>query len=174
MTRTVRQATLADVDALVRLRAEMFAAMGVPETGGEWRAHARRWFADRIDDADYRLVVVEVDGEVVSCAVGAIRDAAPSPSVPEGRDVLISNVCTAPAHRGHGHGQAAFDAVMAWARRTGVGRAELMATELGRGMYVSAGFREERCPAMRAALSGPASRGAESDGRSARVATSMG
>nr|WP_179670295.1 GNAT family N-acetyltransferase [Nocardioides thalensis] len=148
----VRKAATPDVDALVDLRAEMFAAMGVAGAGEQWRDHARRWFVERLDDPDYCLAVVEVDGSVVSCATGAIRDAAPSPGVPDGRDVLISNVCTAPDHRGRGYGQAAFDAVMTWARQTGVGRAELMATGAGRGMYVRAGFRETAFPAMRASL----------------------
>lgn len=134
------------------LRAEMFSAMGVPETDRAWRANARTWFADRLDHPDYCIVVVDLDGTVVACAVGAVRDAAPSPGVPDGRDVLVSNVCTLPAHRGRGHARAAFGAVMDWARRTGVGRAELMATGEGRTMYEAAGFRESTFPAMRASL----------------------
>lgn len=151
----MRTATAADVDSLVDLRAEMFTAMGVAHAdvvSGAWRDRAREWFASRLDNPDYCFIVVEVDGRVVSCAAGAIRDAAPSPSVPGGRDVLVSNVCTAPDHRGQGHGKTAFEAVMSWARQTGVGRAELMATGLGRGMYESAGFRETDFPAMRATL----------------------
>lgn len=148
----VRKAKPTDVDALVRLRAEMFAAMDVADTEGVWQTQAHRWFRARIDDEHYCFVVVEVDGRVVSCAVAAVRDAAPSPGVPEGRDILISNVCTEPGYRGHGHGQAAFDAVMTWARHAGVGRAELMATAFGRAMYERAGFRETPFPAMRADL----------------------
>lgn len=99
-----------------------------------------------------RIVVVEVHGQIVSCALGAVRDAAPSPSVPEGRDVLVSNVSTAPDHRGRGYGRVAFDAVMTWARGLGIGRAELMATDFARDMYRRAGFRETTFPAMRADL----------------------
>lgn len=148
----VRVAQPADLDALVDLRAEMFRAMGTPDTNGPWREKARRWFADRLDHPDYRIVVVEAAGVVVACAVGAIRDAAPSPASPDGRDVLVSNVCTAEQSRGRGYGRAAFDAVMAWARRTGVGRAELMATDAGRRLYERAGFVGQECLAMRARL----------------------
>ena len=56
------------------------------------------------------------------------------------------------AHRGLGYGQAAFDAVMAWASQAGVGRAELMGTAVGRGMYERAGFQDVSFPAMRAAV----------------------
>lgn len=152
----VRRAGPADVTALVELRAAMFAAMSGAAadevTDTAWREQARAWFAARLDDAAYALVVVEVDGEVVSCAVGAVRDAAPSPAAPQGRDVLVSNVCTAAEHRGRGYGRLAFAAVMDWARETGVGRAELMATADGRAMYEQVGFRPNPHPVLRARL----------------------
>lgn len=148
----VRTACERDVDVLVDLRAAMFTAMGVTETDGLWRENARQWFAARLHDDDYCFAVVEVGDQVVACAAGAIRDAAPSPGAPEGRDVLVSNVCTLEGHRGHGHGRAAFDHVMAWARRSGVARAELMATASGRGLYERAGFAQTTFPAMRATL----------------------
>lgn len=154
VTVTVRSACERDVDALVSLRAEMFTAMGVvAETDGRWRENARQWFTDRLHDEDHCFAVVEVGDQVVACAAGAIRDAAPSPGSPEGRDVLVSNVCTATAHRGRGYGRAAFDHVMAWARRSGVARAELMATASGRGLYEGAGFEVTPFPAMRTRLS---------------------
>lgn len=150
---TVRPAREEDVDALVHLRAEMFAAMGVTEADDRWREQARQWFAARLHDDHYRFAVVEVSGRVVACAAGAVRDAAPSPGAPEGRDVLVSNVCTMATHRGHGYGQAAFEHVLDWARRSGVARAELMATASGRGLYERAGFTETAFPAMRVRLS---------------------
>lgn len=148
----VRRAAPADVAALVDLRAEMFDAMGVEASDESWRRAAHEWFETRLDDPDFGIFVVEDGGAVVASAVGAIRDAAPSPSSPSGRDVLINNVCTTSMHRGRGHGSAAFEAVLAWARGTGVRRAELMATEDGRGMYERAGFVEISSVAMRATL----------------------
>ena len=148
----VRRATAADAPALVELRAEMFRSMGSDVSDPAWREAARVWFASRVGHSDYGIVVVEVDGEVVATAMGAIRDAAPSPECPEGRDVLISNVCTLPGHRGRGYARAAFEGVMDWARGTGVARAELMATEGGSRMYERAGFAHTTWPAMRATL----------------------
>ncbi|OZF39754.1 hypothetical protein CH294_05860 [Rhodococcus sp. 14-2483-1-1] len=75
-----------------------------------------------------------------------------SPLSPDGRDVLISNVCTAPDARSQGFGGRAFDAVMEWARGTGIARAELMATPYGLGMYERNGFTANAFPAMRAQL----------------------
>ena len=111
----VRRATADDVDVLVELRAEMFRSMGSAGVDGPWQQASRQWFAERLDHADYGIFVVTAAGQVVASAVGSARDCAPSPSVPEGRDVLISTVCTFPEWRGRGHGQRAFDAVLDWA-----------------------------------------------------------
>lgn len=140
------------MQALVELREHMFVAMGVTDPDPTWRKNAHEWFSSRLDDPNYHFAVVEVGGTVVACAVGAVRDAAPSPAVPEGRDVLVNNVSTAPAFRGCGYGRMAFDSVMVWARELGIRRAELMATAVGRGMYERAGFRDTLFPAMRAKL----------------------
>lgn len=148
----VRRAEGSDVQALVELREHMFAAMGVTSPDPTWRKNAHEWFSSRLDDPNYHFAVVEVDGMVVACAVGAVRDAAPSPAAPEGRDVLVNNVSTAPPFRGRGYGRIAFESVMVWARELGIRRAELMATAVGRGMYERAGFCDTSFPAMRARL----------------------
>jgi GNAT superfamily N-acetyltransferase len=148
----IRMAQGTDVRSLVELREHMFAAMGVTSPDPTWRENAYEWFSSRLDDPNYHFAVVEVDGTVVACAVGAVRDAAPSPAAPEGRDVLVNNVSTAPPFRGRGYGRMAFDSVMVWARELGIRRAELMATAVRRGMYERAGFRDTQFPAMRARL----------------------
>lgn len=142
----------------MRLRAEMFRAMEVPQHDAtDWQAAAAEWLTRRLDDPRVCIMVVEVDGAVVAAAMGILREAPPSPHSPGG-DVLVCNVCTDPGVRGRGHGRAAFDAVFAWSRTVGAGRAELLATEDGRRMYEKAGFRASRSPVMRAPLlsSGPA------------------
>ncbi len=152
--RLVRRAVAADVLALVELRAEMFLAMntaGVERS--DWRTSAQDWFIGHLDDARVCIVVVEVGSRVVSTAMAAMRETAPSPSCPTGGDILISNVCTLPGARRQGHGQVAFAAVLEWAHSTGVPRAELMATSGGQAMYEAAGFAVTIYPAMRAPLS---------------------
>lgn len=138
--------------ALVNLRDQMFTSMSgaVPDDG--WRDSAHHWFATRIDDPTCCLVVVEVDGEVVSSAVGFERATIPSPGNPPGGDVHVNNVCTLPEHRGRGHAGAALAEVMRWARATGTARAELMATASGRSLYEREGFAVHGYPAMRATL----------------------
>lgn len=151
-TGCARRATARDLHVLVELRVEMFRAMGMQTGSPEWQQAARDWYAERLDHPDYGFFVVEVAGEVVASAVGAIREATPSPASPAGRDVLISNVCTFPDHRGSGYATAAFHAVVQWARGTGVTRAELMATDGGRRIYERVGFVTTRWPTMRMTL----------------------
>ncbi|MFP5021590.1 GNAT family N-acetyltransferase [Pseudonocardia phyllosphaerae] len=150
--RTVRRAVERDVPDLVRLRAEMFRAMGTPgHDAPSWQAAAAGWFTERIGDPRFCFAVVETGGAVVATAMGILRESAPSPGSSEG-DALIGNVCTDPGARRQGHARAAFDEVVAWAAESGAGRAELMATDEGRGMYEAAGFRVTHAPAMRAVL----------------------
>lgn len=150
--RTVRRATAADVEALTALRAEMFRAMTGNDVDGPWQDSARQWFAERLDDPRCCFIVVEVEGEVVSGAIGIKRDTPPSPGNPSGGDVHINNVCTLPEHRGRAHASAALAEIMRWAGTTGIGRVELMATEDGRELYEREGFVLHDYPAMRARL----------------------
>ena len=152
ITGEVRRARAGDEAALVELRAEMFRAMEIPVDDDVWRTNAHAWFEQRLAGPDHGIFVVAEDGRVVACAMGMVRDAAPSPTSPGGGDVLISNVCTAPDRRRLGYARAAFEAVLEWAREQGAGRAELMATEAGRPMYECAGFSARTAPLMRARL----------------------
>lgn len=137
---------------MVELRAEMFRAMDVLGGDDTWRSNARGWFEQHLNDPGCGIFVVIESGRVVACAMGLLRDAAPSPTSPDGGDVLISNVCTVPEHRGRGHGRAAFEAVVHWARSSGAGRAELLATQSGLPMYERAGFASRSAPLMRLML----------------------
>ena len=152
-SRVVRRADEHDVADLVRLRAEMFRAMGNPDHGDPgWQDSAGEWFRRRLDDQRFCLVVVEMNDEVVATAMGAVRDSAPSPAAPAGGDVLVSNICTDARARRQGHARAALDAVLEWCVTTGAGHVELMATDAGYSMYEAAGFRPVAWPAMRAPL----------------------
>ncbi|MEU6698660.1 GNAT family N-acetyltransferase [Pseudonocardia sp. NPDC046786] len=151
-SRQIRRAAARDIEDVVRLRAEMFRAMEVSQHDAtDWQAAAAEWLTRRLDDPRFCVMVVEVGGAVVATAMGILREAPPSPHSPGG-DVLVCNVCTDPEVRGQGHGRAAFDAVLAWSRTVGAGRAELLATEDGRRMYEKAGFRVSRSPVMRVHL----------------------
>lgn len=149
----VRRAGPADLDALLALRVLMFEAMGTPPgqlIDPVWREAAYRWFADRLDDLQVRLVVAELDGEVVCGAVGEVSSLIPGPSCPTGSVGLISNVATLPHARGRGLAAACTDALVTWfEEETDVTRIDLFATEAGALIYRTRGFTTSPFPAMR-------------------------
>jgi hypothetical protein len=70
--RVVRRAVEHDVADLVRLRAEMFRAMGNADHGDPgWQDSAGERFRRRMDDPRFCIVVVEANDEVVATAMAA-------------------------------------------------------------------------------------------------------
>jgi len=153
MRPTLRPATLADADDLVRMRAVMFAVMGASAEqldAAPWREEAAGWFRTQLPSRGFRAVVAEVDGQVVASACGQRTPLTPSPFIDSGSVGLLFNVATDPAHRGRGLASACTDAVLHWFdTETDVQRVDLFATDLGRPIYEARGFVDCAEPAMR-------------------------
>lgn len=132
----------------------MFAAMGTAGVEDpRWREAARAWFERELAGRHTCVVVAEEDGRLVACAMGQVRDEAPSPSNPTGGSGLVANVVTRPEFRRQGHARACLEALVSWFRdETEVGRLELFATGEGTGLYEGFGFRTHAWPAMRMPL----------------------
>ena len=149
---TVREATADDAAAMVVLRAVMFEAMGTPPeqlADGAWRRAAHDWFVERTGAPGVRVVVVEVDRQVVAGAVGEVTALVPGPTTPNGSVGLISNVATLPGHRGRGLASAVTDDLLAWfTEHTDVTRVDLFATSAGARLYAPRGFTVRAFPAM--------------------------
>ena len=149
----VRRADVNDVPALVRLRAVMFDAMGIPAGGTDaaWRTAAEAWFRAQLEaPAGFAAFVVDdpLLG-VVSAACGICDARAPGPrglSVVRGH---VFSIATDSPRRRRGHARA-------WFRLdTGAETVELSATSDGVELYRSLGFRERPHPTMRLGLSAP-------------------
>ena len=151
----IRPAVQDDIATIVALRSLMFEAMGVSSDevlDTVWQQEAARWVQLHLSDPGVRIMVAEAHGTVVSCAMGQVVDAMPSPSssAPAG---LISNVATFPRHRRLGFTHATVGALLEWFREeTDVERLSLNATEDGRPMYERYGFTEASFPEMRLRL----------------------
>ena len=133
----------------------MFEAMGSPGVADpRWRQAAREWFERELAGRHTCVMVAPGEGRLVACAMGQVREEAPSPSNPGGGSGLVANVVTLPDARRRGYARACLVALVRWFRdETDVGRLELFATGEGSGLYESVGFHRHEWPAMRMPLS---------------------
>ena len=137
---TLRPATPADAQALTRLRGFMHTAIGDTLTE-EWRVACSAAFLRRLASPGFVAYLVEVDGLAVSSGVGWLEEHLPSPHQLDGRRGHIASMSTDPAYRQQGHARLVFAALMDWFADQGISRVDLRATEDGRPLYESFGFR---------------------------------
>ncbi|MGW5240740.1 GNAT family N-acetyltransferase [Monashia sp. NPDC004114] len=110
---TIRPATRDDIDAVIRLRALMFSAMGVAGVDDDaWRRAATEWLERELPGRHTLVVLAEgPDGDVVAGAMGALRFETPSPVNPNGVWGLLNNVATEPHARRQGLARACVEGV---------------------------------------------------------------
>jgi len=153
----VRRAHVDDAPDLVRLRAVMFDAMGLPAggTAAGWRTAAEAWFRAQLE-APACFAAFVVDDPllgVVSVACGICDARAPGPRGLSGVRGHVFRIATDSPCRRRGHARACLTALLAWFRLdTGAETVELSATSDGVELYTSLGFRERAHPTMRLGL----------------------
>lgn len=139
----LRRATVEDAPELTRLRALMLTAMGKDASGAAWQQACTAALVRRLAEPDrFAGWLVEVDGRAVCSGLGWLEEHLPSPGSPDGRRGHIASMSTEPAHQRQGHARAVFGALLGWFGELGVPRVDLRATEDGRPLYESFGFRE--------------------------------
>jgi GNAT superfamily N-acetyltransferase len=141
----LRRATPGDAAEIVRLRAGMFASMGIDGGDPRWREACERHFATTLGGIDVVGYVVESGGaHLASCGVIEIRWRIPSPFNVMGRYAYISSMSTDDEWRGRGCARAVLEALLDEARRQDVHRVELHATPMGEPLYRSLGFTDRQ------------------------------
>lgn len=141
----IRQATVADVPELVRLRRIMFEAMGFDDPAQLDAADAAA--ADYLTEAIpartfYGWLAVTPTGEAVSSG-GLVLDQHPSgPSNLSGRVGYIMNVVTLPCYRRQGIARRIMQTILEWLAERNIQRVTLHATEMGRPLYEELGFED--------------------------------
>ena len=139
----IRQATQADIPALVSLRMGLFCEVGElsdPLADLDlWQATSAYFSTTQADDSA-RSWVAEVGDEVVASGTLALFVRPPYPGNLSGREAYLLNMYTLPAYRKQGMASALLDAMVAHASAEQLGKVWLHASEQGRPLYERMGF----------------------------------
>jgi len=148
MSWTIREATIADYDALCALFAQVdrVHSSALPEIFQPVPGPAREsnLIESLINDPHARLFVAEQGAEILGLAEAGIRDSSRWPIVLPRSWVHVHDVIVDERYRGEGIGSALLAAVEAWARSLGILRVELLVWEFNtaaRALYERRGFR---------------------------------
>lgn len=141
----VRRAELGDVEAFTRQRVAIFAETQGLEPGPRREAFERATRAAYLDLVPREAALAWLaEGEravaIGSCALHRL-DRFPSLTNPVAFEGYVSHVWVAPEWRRRGVGSALVRALAAEARARGFTRVRLHATEEGRALYETLGFR---------------------------------
>ena len=141
---TVRRATREDATTLAKLRFELFVELGKATTDREPEfVEACRATYAKLFDGKRVLAWIAEDrrGGAVAALTLLLFPRLPTPAHPGAEEGYVVGVFTRPRWRGRGIALALTSAAIDEARRRGLARIRLHATEQGRRVYESRGFR---------------------------------
>ena len=136
----LRRATTADIPALCDARRRQLVDEGMPpDTSID--DELRLYFETSLADGTLVEWVCEEDGEIVATAAIAFMPFPPAFNNPAGTRGYVTNMYTAPSHRGRGIATSMLPLLIDEARRRGVRKVLLHASLMGRPVYERQGFR---------------------------------
>jgi len=139
----IRQATVADIADLVRLRRMMFEAMGFDDPAQLDIADTATaaYFAAAIPAGEFHgWLAVTSTGEAVSSGGVVFDQHPPGPGNLSGRGGYIMNVVTVPRYRRRGVARRIMQAMLTWLAERGIEHVSLHTTEMGKPLYEELGF----------------------------------
>jgi GNAT superfamily N-acetyltransferase len=140
---SIRPATLADIDALVQHRLDMFTEMGTLIDRAAVDASFRQWLAEAIPSGTYQAWVAEAV-EVHDIVAGGGITILPWPPGPRwlgGRVAFVFNVYTQPRHRLRGLARSIMRRIHDWCRANEIHIVGLTASSAGEPLYASLGYQ---------------------------------
>jgi ribosomal protein S18 acetylase RimI-like enzyme len=141
---TIRQATIADIPDLVRLRRMMFEAMewGDRAELDAMEAASATYFAEAIPGGTfYGWLAVTSAGEALSTGGVILDQHIPTPGNLSGKIGYVLNVVTVPQYRRRGIARRITQTALAWLVEQGIQRVELHTSDDGLPLYESLGFK---------------------------------
>jgi len=145
---TVRDATAPDIPTIVRHRLHMFEDMGVVIDTHAVSAAFAAWLDEHLPDGTYRAWLVEHRGAIVAGGGLVALPWPPGPRELSGRLPIVYNIYTEPAHRRQGLARLLMQTIHAWCLEAGYRTVGLAASDEGRSLYESLGYRESPRPYM--------------------------
>ena len=146
--RPLRTATPADIPVLARHRRLMFEEMARlnglrpdPEKLGEMEALYTGHLRNHLPDGSLRAWIAEQEGQVVASGALSLLDWPATPSNLCSQLGLLHSVYTLPAYRRRGLAHAIAMEAIEFGRQAGLKRLVLHASEAGRPLYISLGFK---------------------------------
>lgn len=139
----IRQATVADISDLVRLRRMMFEAMGFdnPTQLDAADSAAADFFTEAIpDEKFFGWLAIMPNGEVAASGGVTIDHHPPGPTNLSGQIGYIMNLVTIPRYRRRGIARHIMQTMLKWLADRGVSTIALHVTEVGRPLYEELGF----------------------------------
>ncbi len=149
----IRRASVADADVIARHRADMFRDMG--QLADDWRsvliAQTTETLRTDLESGEYvgwlatpagdPATIIGGGGALLRRRLARIAGSGPHASLAPGREALIVNVFTEPEWRRRGVARRIVEGIVAWARADRRDTIVLHASQDGRGLYESIGFR---------------------------------
>jgi GNAT superfamily N-acetyltransferase len=138
----IRPATTADIPVIVRHRSAMFSDMGL---ACDFRAMEREftaWLERAMPEGIYHgALVVAGSAEVVAGGGLSVLPWPPGPRDLSPRIAYVYNVYTEPAFRRRGLARLVMESLHRWCRARGIWTVALHASEHGRRLYETMGYR---------------------------------
>jgi GNAT superfamily N-acetyltransferase len=148
---TIRAGTLDDLDAILEHRRGMFMDMGHPEAAvAEMCVEFRPWLARRMEAEEYLAWFAVANDGSIAAGLGLWLMDWPPHMIPGPPRANILNVYTRPESRRQGLARRLMETALDWCRDNDVHTVILHASDAGRPLYQSMGFRAT--PEMRMVL----------------------
>jgi GNAT superfamily N-acetyltransferase len=146
----IREATIDDMDVLVRHRLAMFSEMGRRFDEPLIEQMFREWLRPMMIAGDYRGWLSETDaGDIAAGAGMTLIKWPPGPSPIRGdRVAFVYNVYTEQPHRRRGLARRLMETLHGWCEAHGVGAVALNASDEARPLYESLGYQIAPSPMM--------------------------
>ncbi len=137
---SLRKAT--SLDELMKWREEVIKNVFGITPDAELLDANREYFAIHVPEGSHVALVAEEDGEDCGCGAVCFTDEMPSPDNPSGRCGYLMNIYVREAFRNKGIAHHIVSALIEEAKKRGCGKIYLEATEDGKPVYYSLGFKD--------------------------------